>query len=126
MTATATSTSLLSLNTSTTPHTSNDNVAVLHSMESAAGVSTAADNSIALAHYNPSKNCCHTQHRHCHHRHDSQQEPPEISTHEYFSQESQESLTTNTTTTSFSPHHTHSCHRHSHVHAQTDFSYGQR
>lgn len=68
-------------------------------------------------------------------------EPPEIHTHEYFSQESQtqdHTITiTNTTaaasSASMNAHaavttstpHSHSC-RHSHVHAQTDFSYGQR
>ncbi|XP_037810868.1 sex-determining region Y protein-like [Lucilia sericata] len=63
-------------------------------------------------------------------------EPPEIHTHEYFSQESQsqDHTTTITNTTassaasinaSFTTPHSHGC-RHSHVHAQTDFSYGQR
>lgn len=51
-------------------------------------------------------------------------EPPVIHTHEYFSQESQEQSTINTTTTTATPH-SHGC-RHSHVHAQTDFSYGPR
>ncbi|KAM7361583.1 uncharacterized protein ACRADG_012588 [Cochliomyia hominivorax] len=56
-------------------------------------------------------------------------EPPEIHTHEYFSQEShtQDHTTTitNTTAVATTTPHTHSC-RHSHVHAQTDFSYSQR
>lgn len=62
--------------------------------------------------------------------------PPEIHTHEYFSQESQSqdhtTTITNTTASSASPAinafvtpHSHGC-RHSHVHAQTDFSYSQR
>lgn len=85
---------------------------------------------------------------HCHHHQNSStapvsiprykpSAPPEIHTHEYFSQESQTQDLTNTitnTTAATAPAslnalsaapRPHVC-RHSHVHAQTDFSYGSR